>query len=351
MAQLLPSQRLSIDITTGTIFRILLILVAVWFLYIVLDILVMLLAAIILAAAIEPVVNWLQRYHVPRVISVVIVYVCILVVIVGVLSLLVQPLTGQVVQLANSIPILTGKVHDLIPVIPALDQPTWQHSVQQGVLNVSNDLANLSFNVFQQTKTVFSAIFSVVFIFVLALYLMVEEDALRKFARIITPRVHLPYVEQVLARVQASIGRWVLAQLTLGVIMGTVVGLVLWLLGVRYALLLGLLSGVLEVLPVIGPIIAAIPGVVIGLSQSIPLGIGVLFVYIICQQLENHILVPNIMRRAIGLNPLVTIIAVLLGVRLAGLGGAILSVPVATILSVILSDLFTQPSVEDELPG
>jgi predicted PurR-regulated permease PerM len=351
MATIFPSQRLSIDITTGTIFRILLILLAVWFFSLIIDILLMLLAAIILAGAIEPVVNWLQRYRVPRAISVVVVYVCIIVVIVGVLSLLIQPLTEQTIQLANSIPALTVKAHTLIPIIPALDDTMWQQSVQASVNNFGHDLANLSLSVFQQTKTVFAAFFSIVFVFVLALYLMVEEDALKKFARIITPRVHLPYVEQVLERVQVSIGRWVLAQLALGVIMGTIVGLVLWIMGVKYALLLGLLSGILEILPVIGPIVAAVPGVIIGISQSLPLGIGVLLVYIISQQIENHVLVPNIMRRAIGLNPLVTIIAVLLGVRLAGLSGAILSVPVATILSVILSDIFAQPSVEDELPG
>lgn len=347
-----PRSRVTIDVSTGTIIRILLILLAVWFFYVILDILLMLLAAIILTAAIEPLVNNLQqRFKVPRLLSIAIVYITILIVVVTIVSLLVQPLTEQSVQLANAIPTTFSKLHRYIPLIPSIEPATWQQSIQEALRNFGNNLANVSFNVFQQTKSVVSALVSVIFSFVMALYLMVEKDALQKLARIITPRAHLPYVEQVIVRVQLNIGRWVLAQMTLGAIVGVAIGLIMWALGIKYALLLGLLSGLLEFIPVMGPITAGIPGVILGLSQSLTLGLVVLVVYIVVQQLENHFLVPNIMRRAIGLNPLVTIIAILLGARLAGLSGVILSVPVATILSVILSDIFTQPAPEDELAG
>ncbi|MEK7499282.1 MAG: AI-2E family transporter, partial [Patescibacteria group bacterium] len=114
---------------------------------------------------------------------------------------------------------------------------------------------------------------------------------------------------------------------------------------------LGLVAGLLEIFPVIGPMIAGVLGTAIALSQSLTLGIFALILYIIIQQAENHILIPNIMRKATGLNPLVTLIAVLLGGRLAGLVGVILSVPVATIVSIMLADFFSASAGDDELAG
>jgi predicted PurR-regulated permease PerM len=107
---------------------------------------------------------------------------------------------------------------------------------------------------------------------------------------------------------------------------------------------------VFEIIPVIGPILAAIPGVIVGLSQSLVVGTGVMVFYLVVQQFENHVLIPNVMRRAIGLHPLVTILAVLLGARLVGVAGAILAVPLATVVSIILADIFRHAD-DEELAG
>lgn len=344
-------QRLRVDITSGTIFRIILILVGFWFVYLILDILLMLFAAVVISAAVEPVANFLQRYRLPRTISVTLVYIVLLLFLGGTGALLIEPLTDQITQLALVSPHLVGDITNFLSFIPQLDQAAIASSLQQGLLQFGQNLANVSLNVVAQTRSIFSSIFTVLFVFVLAFYLVVEKNALQKFARLITPRDHLPYIEQSIERAQRSIGRWVLAQLALGAIVGTIVGLALWAVGIKYALVLGLLSGILEIVPVIGPIVAAVPGVVVGLSQSWLYGLVALIVYIVVQQLENHFLVPAIMRKAIGLNPLVTIVAILLGARLYGTAGVILSIPIATIVSIVFSDLFSAPAIDDELPG
>lgn len=344
-------QRLSVDITSGTIFRIILILVGFWFVYLILDILLMLFAAVVISAAVEPVANFLQRYRLPRTISVTLVYVLLLLFLGGTGALLIEPLTDQITQLAVASPHLVGDITNFLSFIPQLNEEAIANSLQQGLQQFGQNLANVSLNVVAQTRSIFSSIFTVLFVFILAFYLVVEKNALQKFARLITPRDHLPYIEQSIERAQRSIGRWVLAQLALGVIVGTIVGLVLWAVGIKYALVLGLLSGILEIVPVIGPIVAAVPGVVVGLSQSWLYGLVALVIYIVVQQLENHFLVPAIMRKAIGLNPLVTIIAILLGARLYGTAGVILSIPIATIVSIVFSDLFSAPAIDDELPG
>lgn len=344
-------ERVIVDITSGTIFRLILILVGFWFVYLILDILLMLFAAIVISAAVEPIANFLQRYQLPRSVSVILVYIGLLLVLIGTATLLINPLADQITQLALAVPQLVDNLTRLLSFIPQLNPEAVSASLREGLLQVGQNLANISLNVVAQTRSVFSSIFTVLFVFMLAFYLVVEKDALKKFARLITPRNHLPYIEQSIDRAQRSIGRWVLAQIALGVIVGVVVGVTLWAVGIKYALVLGLLSGLLEIIPVIGPIIAAIPGVIVGISQSWLYGIIALVIYVIVQQAENHFFVPTIMKRAIGLNPLVTIVAILLGARLYGTAGVILSVPLATIVSIFLSDLFSAPAIDDELPG
>jgi predicted PurR-regulated permease PerM len=311
----------------------------------------MLFAAIVISAAVEPVANFLQRYRLPRTLSVTLVYIVLLLFLVGTATLLVEPLTDQITQLAMAAPHLVTDVTDFLSFLPQLNREAIAHSLQQSLLQFSQNLANVSLNVVAQTRSIFSSIFTVLFVFILAFYLVVEKDALKKFARLITPRDHLPYIEQSIERAQRSIGRWVLAQLALGVIVGVIVGVALWIIGIKYALVLGLLSGILEIVPVMGPIVAAIPGVIVGMSQSWVYGVVALVMYVVVQQLENNFLVPAITRKAIGLNPLVTIIAILLGARLYGVAGVILSVPLATIVSIFFSDLFSAPAIDDELAG
>ena len=100
----------------------------------------------------------------------------------------------------------------------------------------------------------------------------------------------------------------------------------------------------------LGPIIAAVPAVLVGFTQSVLIGVLVLLLYVVIQQVENHALVPLIMRHAVGLNPLVTILAVLIGAKLAGFLGILLAVPVTTIITVFLTDVIPA-SREEELPG
>jgi len=326
-----------IDISAGTIFRIILTLIGFWLLYVVFDVILMLFAAVIIASAIEPAANYAQKFKIPRALTVAVIYLLILLMLSGLITLMIDPLATQATQLAHAAPQLVNLVSDFIPQLTTASVAT---TVQDTLVNFGDNLTNISLNIFQRTRSFFSGVFTIIFIFILAFYLAVEKDAIKKFFRLITPKQHLPYIERAVDRAQKSISRWVLAQLLLAVIMGLIVGLGLWIMGVPYALLLGLIAGIMEFIPVIGPIIAAVPAVFVGLSQSLVLGLVVLGFYIVLQQIENNLLVPNLMRRAVGLNPIVTIIAVLLGARLLGLVGVILAVPLAAIISIILSDIF-----------
>jgi predicted PurR-regulated permease PerM len=338
-----------IDISSGTIFRAILILIGFWFLYLVVDLLVMLFASVVVASAIMPVANFLSRYRIPRPLSVLLVYILVLLVFSGVVTLMIPPLTEQMTQLAQALPHLLMRL-DAWGVLALVDSDAVVPSIQEALLGAGDNLANVGANVFRRTRTLFSGAFTLLFVFVIALYLVVDRDALKKPFRLVVPAEHLPYAEGIIDRAQRKIGRWAVAQLSLGVIIGIIVWAGLSLFGVPYSLVLGLLAGVFEMLPVIGPILAAIPAVAVGLSQSLVLGLGVLLFYVVVQQLENQLLIPVIMRKATGLNPLVTILAALLGARLGGVAGLILAVPAAVVLSAFFSDIVTSGR-SDELSG
>jgi len=339
-----------IDISSSTIFRVVLILLAFWFIYTVFDIVLMLFAAFIVASVVEPIARYLDKYKVPRALTVVLFYIFVLLIFAGVVGMMVEPITTQTRQLAAVVPGVINDLSEYTPLIPRIDQEELINSLQSGLLGFSDNIANIGINVFVGTRSVIAGVIGFLFVFVIALYLVVEKDALKKMARLLTPAEHYSYVASAIERAQRSVGRWVLGQLVMGLIVGTLVGLSMWIIGVPYALLLGVLAAVLEIIPSIGPFIAAIIGVLVALTQGWMIGLIALVTFTIIGQLENHVLIPNIMKRAVGLPPLVTIVAVILGARLLGVIGIILAVPTATIISIIVSDI-AKGGASEELSG
>ena len=122
------------------------------------------------------------------------------------------------------------------------------------------------------------------------------------------------------------------------------------LLGIPYALVLAIFAGLMEIVPYVGPIISAIPGIILGFTISPLTGFLTIFMYILVQQFENHVITPQIMKKAVGLNPIAVILAIFVGAKLAGILGAILAIPVATAVSIFVSDIFKDKErlVEDK---
>lgn len=345
----LPIQK--IDITSSTILRVILMLLACWVLYIIRDVILMIVAAMVIAFAMSPLVKRLQGYGVHRGVSVVIVYAALIALLSAAVTVIIPAVAQQTAELALQAPDLLTGLQKSIGTIPGVSSEQAAFQLQSSLGKIGSNLSNYGGAIFQQTRSVFSGFLSVIFVFVIAFYLVIEQSALKKMFRYLVPRKHMAYVELIIDKIEYKLGRWVLGQLFLGVVVGLAVGIVLWLFGVKYALALGLVAGILEVLPVIGPLVSGLLGTLIALSQSFFLGIAALVMYIGIQQIENQVLVPNIMKKATGLNPLVILIAVLLGGRLAGFVGVILSVPIATIISIILADFFSTASGDDELAG
>jgi predicted PurR-regulated permease PerM len=181
-----------------------------------------------------------------------------------------------------------------------------------------------------------------IIVLTLAFYMAVEEDRMKKFTILIVPAKHREYAVSLLARIKIKISQWVRGQffIMLSIFILDYIGLSL--IGVPYALFLAIFAGVLELIPYAGPVIASVPGVFLGFLISPFTGLMAFLVYLVAQQFESHVIIPQIMKRAVGLNPIVTIMALLIGAKLGGILGAILSIPIATALGLFLGDLFNR---------
>ncbi len=146
-------------------------------------------------------------------------------------------------------------------------------------------------------------------------------------------------------------GGWLIGQVELSLVIGVVVYLGLTVLGVQGALLLAVVAAVGEAIPIVGPVLSAIPAVIVALTQSPLLALATAIMYLVVQQLENNLLVPKIMERAVAIHPLAVIIALIIGGELLGIGGALVAVPVAAALAVILDELRWERLPPEEYRG
>lgn len=336
-------QDVRITISTMSLFKLLGFGLLLGFLYLIRDILLLIFIALIFAALIDPFAHWLQKKKIPRGLAVVAIYI----VVFGLLALIISLLSPVIIhdvpqffsnlskfwqdaQQHTSVKYILGSIEHVAPSIPGAPV------VETGVPDVQSTINSL----FSTVTGVFGGIFSFILVLVMTFYMVVHDDPLRKILRSVVPDEHVPYVSQLFTKIRDKLGAWMRGQLVLSFIIGLLVFIGLALLDIRYAAVLGLLAGILEFIPYIGPIFAAVPALLIAFSQGGSVTfILVLVMYIIIQQFENHFLVPKVMQRAVGLNPIFSIVAILVGAKLAGVPGALLAIPVATALSVFLQDV------------
>jgi predicted PurR-regulated permease PerM len=328
----------NISISTFTVVKILLVLVLLYFLYLVRDIVVILFIALILSSAIKPFVDWMQRKKIPRALSMILIYFTLAIIISLIIYLIIPPMVDQIGEITKNLPryldvisskfgnikSYTGQVYSLANALDAI-----RTSLQTNATSVLSALTGI-----------FGSIVSFFLVLVVTFYMVVEENAMKKIVWSIVPIKNQPYVMRLIVRMQRKIGNWLIGQLILCFAVGFFIYVGLLIMGVKYALILALIAGLFEAIPYLGPLLSAIPGVFLAFSQSPTLAVFVAIFYYAIQFIENNVLVPKIMQKAVGLNPVVSITALLIGFKLAGIAGALLAIPVATAASVFIQDIF-----------
>ena len=333
-----------VDISSATIFRVIAIIVGVALLYLLKDVALIFLFAIVIASAISPFANWIDAKGFPRVLGVLLLFLVVIGLLVLVFSLVVPYLAQEATQLSGALPKFVAQVTSTLEKAQQ-NSPKYLDFLGeiQNILNgVSSYFQQASQSVVGFVVSIFGGIFSFIAIVVISFYLSVMKKGIETFLGSVVPEKYEDYVIDLWKRSEIKVGRWFQGQLLLSLIVGLVVYVGLSIIGVKYALVLGILSMVLEIVPMVGPVLAAIPAVFLGFIQSPSLGLWLIVFYTAVQQLENHILVPLVIGKTTGLNPVVVIMALLIGGSLAGISGMILSVPVATIIVEILDDMAKQ---------
>lgn len=330
-------QKVSINISTAALIKIVVIALLIGALYIIRDIILILIVSMVLASAMDPLVDWLyRRAKFPRGLSVVLVYLVFIGFFGLVFYFLIPPIIKEFGQLGNRFEGFKDELSDRSSgLVSVLDQL----GITSGFSALGESFSKITGNFVQAAGGVFSGIIEVIEVLAISFYLISSENGMKNFIKSLVPFRHQAYAVVLMDKIEKKIGQWLLGQLILSGFIFLITYIGLSLLGVKYALALALLAGLLEIVPYLGPILSAIPALFVAFAQSSPLALFVLILYIVIQQTENYILVPKIMGRTVGANPVVILIAVLVGFKIAGIIGMLLAVPVVSALMVFLDDL------------
>ena len=329
-----------IDISTGTLVRFLLLVLGLVFLYVIRDIALIILVSIIIASAVEPLIRWFIKRKIPRVFAALLVYIGGIVGFVMVFYLLIPPIFSDFQDFFTRLPsLLETALVDLKSKAAFLPLDVAISAFREAAINADAYVNNVLANAFSVASSLFSGLFAFVFVVVISFYLAVQEDGVGDFLRVVTPQEYESYILDLWKRSERKIGRWLQGQILLGLIVGVIVFIALTVLQVREALILAVLSALFEIIPYFGPIMAAIPAVAVATIQSPLLGLLVAGIYFIVQQMENHLIYPQVVRKTVGVPPLLAVIALLIGGKLAGMMGVIIAVPLAVVLMEYVGDV------------
>jgi predicted PurR-regulated permease PerM len=345
------------DISTKAILKVIALFALCAVLYYLKDIVLIVLVAAVIAAAIEPSTKWLIRHRIPRVPAVIMEYLLLALSLSLIFYFLVIPIIGEAVNFLQTLPAylqsagVASSITDAGTAVGASTTLSGAFSVQNIVSQLNSAVADLSQGFFSTLLTIFGGAFSFLLIVVLSLYLSVQERGIAHFLSVITPAQQRPYILSLWDKSEVKIGRWMQGQLMLGAIIFVADYIGLLSFGVPHALLLAFLAGLFEIIPVVGPILSAIPGIFLAfVSGGLTFAIIVAAFYTMVQQLESQIIYPLVVKKVVGVPPLISIVALLAGGELLGFLGIVISVPVAAILMEFMNDM-QKKEVDTEVPA
>jgi predicted PurR-regulated permease PerM len=319
-----------------------------WALYLTRSALLLIYMSVLVAIGLSPLAAAIERYRlpgsrrVPRWAAILTIYLCFVAVLVGVGVLVVPPLVTQARELWSALPDMLQRGQQWL-----IDRGllTRELSLSEAVERAPGNRGDAVGTVIGAVWGFVGGVFGLITILILAFYVMLDAERFsHTFVRLF-PRVEQPRVAEGCRRISTKVSAWLGGQLLLGAIIGSTAALGLFLMGVPYFYVLALLAGIGEMIPIVGPVISAIPAIAVAFTVSPTLAFGVAIFFFLQQQFENHILVPKVMERQVGVSAAAVIVALLIGGTLLGIVGAILAVPSVAIIQVIFEELMAEKSI------
>jgi predicted PurR-regulated permease PerM len=319
-------------------------------LYIARSALLVIYISVLLAIGLGPLVRFLEHaaapgtQRLPRWLAILLIYLTIVggLTIVGLL--VVPPLIEQSQQLWRRLPELLDRGQSFLVQRGLLDHPITLEEAMQSAPGPGQAVGTVA----SAVTSVFAGILAVLTILILTFYLLIDSDSLfAGFARLF-PRQDRPRVQDAAVKISSKVSAWLSGQLILGGTIGLTAAIGLYLLGVPYFYVLALLAAFGEMIPVVGPIFSAVPAVLVAMTVSTQTALFTLLFFLAQQQFENHLLVPKVMERQVGVSAVFVIVALLIGGSILGILGALLAVPTVAIIQVVIDQLLDERDREQE---
>ena len=336
-------KKIEVSITAGTVIKTVLIIVGTYTLWLLRDLVLLVLTAIVIASAIEPGVAYFVKRKIPRVVAVLGMYLLVFGSIFSAIYYFVPPIledAGNFLTVGSqyldsySLPGSGGGGGHVGTSNAQLN------GILEGLVNVRTAFTDPSAGALKIVSVFFGGIFSLLLVIVLSFYFAVQDTGVEEFLKIITPSQNESYVVGLWRRAQRKIGLWMQGQLLSALIGGVMALLGLLILGVPYALLLGFLTAFAMLIPVFGSFISALPAVIVAYATGdITLALIVAGLFLIINQFEAHLIHPLVVNKVVGIPPLLVILALIVGADLAGFLGVVLAIPVAAALRELVTDI------------
>lgn len=322
------------EVSWASLWKIFFMAVLVSAIFLAREALIVLFVAIIISSALDGIVSWLQRKRIPRILGTVFIFLAVLTVFALLLYAIVPTIIYELQNFLKNVSKIELPVIGQFDVSQVVNLDKYINSLESLVSVIFN--GGGSFLGF--VTAVFGNLTMVVMVFVISFYLTINQYGVENFLRAILPITSEEHVVKIYLRVRKKLGFWFQGQIIIMLLVGAMTFFGLWVLGVKYALLIAIFAGLLGILPVVGPILAGIIAFATILPQSWVLALYSIIIFVVVQQIENHILVPLVMKKAVGISPVVVILSLLAGAQIAGFIGAILAVPVAVVFQEIILD-------------
>jgi predicted PurR-regulated permease PerM len=314
------------------------------------DALILIYISALIAMGFSPLVRAIERRRgkhgrngVPRTLVILGIYLAIISIIIILGLMVVPPLVTQARELVDQLPRYFEELQRFLIRYRLMRRPvTLQEAVQNAPSGSGGNAVN---TVLLAISGVIGGVLGLITIVILSFYLLIEGDALFNYLIRFVPAAGQARVATAAREAVKKVSAWLGAQLVLAGVMGTFAAVGLGLMGEPYFYVVALVAAIGETIPIVGPIIGGVTAIGVAIATSTRLAVTVGVYFLVLHQLEANILVPKIMERRVGVSPVTVIVALLIGGSLWGLIGAVLAIPTAAILAVIL-DEFTGPAVD-----
>lgn len=342
----LSDKQISINLTTGALVKTGVVFLMFWFLWVIRDLVLVLITSVIIASSVNPIAQFIsKKTKAPRVISVLGIYTGVILFFIAIFAIFLPPFISDIKTTFYRLPfyleeLSSAKVSEL-PGFDIVVASIRNMEITEDVLSVvTGTFSGATVGFLTTASAFFGGALSFILIIIISFYLAVQKDGIGDFLRIVTPLKHEAYVLDLWARSQRKIGLWMQGQLLLAVIVGVLTFMLLSVVGVPNAAMLAFLAMAFELIPLFGPILAAVPAIAIALlNGGVTLGIITLCIFVVIQQFESQLIQPLVVKKIVGIPALVAIFAIIIGAKIAGFLGIIISVPIAAVIMEILSDM------------